>query len=433
MKNTWLGLCAMGDARELSITRLGAHGDGVAETEDGPVFVPFALSGERIKAEVIKERGRLVKILEASASRVSPVCKHFGPEVSDSEKTEKGCGGCALQHLAPEAYRDWKQGIVKQALATRGFDTELEPMISVGLGARRRAVLTARRLGREVRIGFHAAGSHELIDLEMCPVLSPDIVAVIAGLRQLVGPLINDRSEMRITVLRAVNGLDVDISGGSPVRSPKLQAALAEQAAGLSILRLCFDHDPLYQAAAPFIRCGAAEVVPAPGIFLQASAQAEAAMAEIAVGALGKRAKYAADLFCGVGAFSFALASKAKVLAIDNDAAAIDALENANRLTQGVRGIETRRRDLFQEPLSRKELEPFDLVLFDPPRAGAKAQAEMLAKSKVPVVVAISCNPSTLARDLRILIDGGYRLESVTPIDQFMFTAHVEVAAVLTR
>lgn len=423
----------MGDTTKLKIERLGAQGDGVSGTGSGTVFVPFALAGETVEAEVEGDRGRLIRVLEESALRAKPVCRHFGAPPISEGAPGVGCGGCALQHFELTAYREWKSGLVSQALAARGIEVELAPMLSVGLGARRRAVLTARRLGKPVQIGFYVAGSHDLIDLEMCPVLAPEIVSVLPGLRKLIGPLIEDRAELRLSILRAENGLDVDIAGSAERGSAKLRAALAEQAGSLGIVRLSLDQDPLYQAAAPFIRCGAAEVVPPPAVFLQASGQAEAAMAELAAAAFGKRAKQAADLFCGVGAFTFALALKAKVLAMDSDAAAIEALEDAKRRTQGVRSIETRRRDLFHEPLSRKELQPFDLVVFDPPRSGAKAQAEMLAKSKVPTVVAVSCNPGTLARDLRILLDGGYRLESVTPVDQFLFTAHVEMVAVLRR
>ncbi len=412
----------MAGLKQLKIDRLGAQGDGVAEGVDGPVFVPFALAGETVEVEVDGERGRLVSVFEASGQRVDPVCKHFGH-----------CGGCALQHLDGDGYRQWKSGLVAQAFASRGIEIDLEPIVSVGHGSRRRAVLTAKRTGKDIGIGFFEAGSHALVDIEECKVLAPEIVAVLPGVRELLGPLLADRAVARVYILAADNGLDVDIAGTAAKLSAGNKAGLAEKAAALRFIRFSLDGDPLYQSVLPTISCGAAKVVPPPSIFLQASAEAEKAMADLVVGAFGKRARQAADLFCGVGAFSFALAARAKVLAIDNDKAAIEALENANRHTQGIRGIETRARDLFQEPMSRKELEPFDLVVFDPPRAGAKDQALMLAKSKVPVVVAVSCNPATLARDLRILIDGGYRLESATPVDQFLYSPHVETVAVLRR
>lgn len=412
----------MPETRRLRIDRLGAQGDGVAVCDGVPVFVPFSLPSETVDALVEGERGRVIGVVKPSTQRVEPVCDHFGR-----------CGGCALQHYKAEAYRDWKRGLVQSALSMRGIATDVEPLVSVGLGSRRRAVLTARREGAVVRIGFHEAGSQALIDVQVCPVMASEIVNVLPGLRELVQPLVSSQTQARIHVLRADNGLDVDVSGVNAKLSSKTRAGLAEAAAALRLVRLSLDRDPLYQSGVPVVAAGLAQIVPPPGGFVQASALAEAAIAERAVAAFGKRARQAADLFCGVGAFSFALAAKAKVLAIDNERPALAALEEARRRAQGVRAIETRLRDLFQEPLSRKELDRFDLVLFDPPRAGAKDQASMLAKSKVPVVVAVSCNPATLARDLRMMIDGGYRLESVTPIDQFLFTHHVEAVAVLKR
>lgn len=406
----------------LKISRLGAQGDGVAEGDGGAVFVPFALAGETVRALVDGERGQLIEVDAASIDRVAPSCRHFGT-----------CGGCQLQHLAIDKYRDWKRGLVEQALQARGLAIDVLPLFSVGEGARRRATMTARRIGKVVELGFHGAGSHDLVEVGMCPVLAPEIVAILPGLRGLLADLLQPDAGARVYALACNNGLDVDVTGSLGKPSAQGLAKLAKAADALGLARLSLNGDPMYQAGQPMIRCGQAEIVPPPGVFLQASSAAEAEMARIAIGAFGKKARQVADLFCGVGAFSFVLASKAKVVAIDNDSAAIEALQDGIRRTQGVRGIETRMRDLFQEPLSRKELEGFDLVVFDPPRAGARAQAEMIARSKVPTVVAVSCNPATLARDLRILVDGGYRVDSVHPIDQFLYTHHVEVVAVLRR
>ncbi len=410
------------ETRRLKIDRLGAQGDGIAEYNGKPVFVPFSLPGETVDAAVEGERGHVVGVAEPSAQRVEPICSHFGR-----------CGGCALQHYDAEAYRAWKCGLVRSALSMRGIKAKLEPLVGVGLGSRRRAALTVRREDAAVRLGFHKAGSRSLVNVQVCPVMASEIVDSLAGLRELVRPLLLAQSEVRLHVLKADNGLDVDVCGADAKLSPGARAGLASAAAALQLVRFSLDRDPLYQSGAPEVTAGSAKIVPPPGAFLQASAEAERAIAKRAVAAFGKRARQAADLFCGIGVFSFALAAKAKVLAVDNERAAIEALEQAKRRTQGVRAIETRLRDLFQEPLSRKELEAFDLVLFDPPRGGAKDQASMLANSKVPVVVAVSCNPATLARDLRIMMNGGYQLKSVTPIDQFLFTHHVEVVAVLKR
>ena len=203
---------------------------------------------------------------------------------------------------------------------------------------------------------------------------------------------------------------------------------------GLSgIVRFSYAGDVIYQRDLPRIAMGRASVVVPAGVFLQASGLAERTMAALITGALGKKVRRVADLFAGVGAFTFPLAERQSVLAVDSDGDALAALRLAARGADGLKPIETKLRDLFREPLSRKELEGFDAVVFDPPRAGAKAQAEMIAKSKVPLAVAVSCNPATLARDVRILMDGGFRLQSLTPVDQFVYTAHVEAVAVLAR
>lgn len=418
----------MGKVIECEITRLGAQADGIAEVEGRQVFVPYALTGEVVRAEVDGPRGRLIEVVRASPERVTPVCRHFGV-----------CGGCAIQHLACDKYNAWKRGIVAAAFASRGLDVEIADMISVGHGARRRAVFTAARDGREIALGFHAAGSHDIVDLAECAVVDASIVRLLPALKSLVAPLVPSRGEMRIMVLAAANGLDVAIEVEGPIEGPRQslsagqRARLGAGAAELKLLRFSLNGDPLYQLAEPYVTMGAAHVTPPPGVFLQASAEAEAAMARIVVEALPKRAKRAVDLFSGMGAFSFWLATRVKVLAIDSDANAISALEAGKRHVQGLKPIDAKVRDLMREPLSRKELEGFDLAVFDPPRAGAQPQAEMLSKSAVPIVVAVSCNPATLARDARILVDGGYKLLRATPIDQFLYSPHVEVVAVFTR
>jgi 23S rRNA (uracil1939-C5)-methyltransferase len=409
---------------ELKITKLGAQADGVAEGSGEPIFVSGALPGEVIRAEVEGARARLVEVLSASPDRVEAACRHFGT-----------CGGCAIQHLARDRYNEWKRGIVTAAFSARGLDANIGELISVGHGARRRAVFTATRDGREIALGFHAAGSHDVVDLTECAVVDAGIVRLLPSLRTFIAPLVPSKGGARVTVLAATNGFDVavEVDGMGPNLPAGQRARLAAGAAELNLLRFSINGDPVYQMAAPLVAMGAAHVTPPPGVFLQASAEAEAAMARLIVEALPRRAKRAVDLFSGMGAFSFALAARVKVLAIDSDANAIAALEMGKRHAQGLKTIDTKVRDLMREPLSRKELEGFDLAVFDPPRAGAQAQAEMLAKSAVPVVVAVSCNPATLARDARILIDGGYKLGRVTPVDQFLYSPHVEVVAVFTR
>lgn len=412
----------MTDPTRLSITRLGAQGDGVADTGSGPVFVPFALPGETVTAEVSGERGRLVAVEVPSPARVAPLCRHFG-----------ACGGCALQHLARPAYEEFKRGLVEQALASRGItNAPIGGLVAVGPGERRRAALSARRAGSDVVLGFHEEKGDAIVDLAECPVLAPQIVAALPGIRALLAPLMSRDSEARVLATITATGLDIVAEGLTTKLSAGARAALASAAAHMRLVRLALGRDVVYATGKPTVHFPPAEVILPEGAFLQAAPSAENTMAGLIAAAVGK-AKRVADLYCGCGTFTFALARKATVLAVDSSADSIAALADAARRAQGIKKIETKVRDLAHEPLSRKELEGFDAVVLDPPRAGARAQCEMLAKSKVPAVVAVSCNPATLARDLRILLDAGFRIEAVTPVDQFLFTPHVEVVAALRR
>ncbi len=423
------------------VTGLGARGDGLLmplETEasgaDQKIYAPFVLPGETVRLAPAAQTGGIdididaptLEIVTPHAERAAPVCRHF-----------TRCGGCALQHAGDSLYRAWKSSLVEAALAQHGLSAAMAPLESVGLGARRRVVLTAEIAQRgHVALGFHAARSHDIVEIEECPVADAGITARLDGLRAVcaqLAPALQKRERIRLDVLAAANGLAVDIAAAVRSLTAGEQARLADHAKALGLIRLTLNADPLYLAAVPVVRCGQADVAPPPAAFLQASAVAEAVMANLVTAALPKRAKRAADLFCGIGALTFPLAGKVAVFAADSAPDALAALETAARNTQGLRQIETRRRDLAREPLSRKELEPFDLVVFDPPRAGAAEQAKALAKSRVPVVAAVSCNPATLARDLRILVDGGYRIERITPIDQFVYAPHVEAVAILRR
>lgn len=412
----------MTDPIRLHITRLGAQGDGIAETGSGPVYVPFALPGETVTVEVAGERGRLVAVETQSPDRIVPLCRHF-----------TACGGCALQHLARPAYEAFKRGLVEQALAARGIAGGLiKDLIAVAPGERRRAAFSARRSASGVVLGFHEEKGDAIVDIAECPVLAPEIVAVLPGLRAMLAPLMPRDGEARVLATLTASGVDIVVEGLPAKLSADTRATLATAADELRLVRLALGRDVVYATAKPTVRFPPAEVALPEGAFLQAAPSAETAMAELIASTVGK-ARRVADLYCGCGTFTFALARKASVLAVDSSAESIAALADGARRAQGIKKIETRVRDLAHEPLSRKELEGIDAVVLDPPRAGARAQSEMLAKSRVPVVVAVSCNPATLARDLRILLEAGYRLEAVTPVDQFLFTPHVEVVAVLRR
>lgn len=410
----------MAEFRQLTINGLGGKGDGFAEHDDGRVFIPGALPGEVWRRTV----DGTFALVTASAARAVPPCAHFGT-----------CGGCIAQHMDDDLYVHWKTAQVTDAFALQGLAIEAKPLWRAGSGTRRRVTFSAEIRSGKALIGFRAAGSHDLVAIEMCPVAEPRIVAALPLLRDLsqVAAAKGQMTEARISVLAADNGLDVAIDSDpvAPLDAATRQA-LANTALAGGVVRLTIDGHEVMQLGKPRLAMGGVDVEIPPGVFLQAFAAAEAFMAQQVVKALG-RARAVADLFCGVGAFSFPIAARARVHACDSDPGALGALSHAMRHAKGLKPIEVRRRDLFREPLSRGELAAFDGVVFDPPRAGAIAQATALAKSKVPVVAAVSCHPATLARDARVLIDGGYRLESVQPIDQFVYSSHVEVVAVFRR
>ncbi|MGH6814379.1 MAG: class I SAM-dependent RNA methyltransferase [Hyphomicrobiaceae bacterium] len=404
---------------EATITRLGSHGDGIAETPAGPQYVPFALPGERWQVGQTQPPLCTVR----SPQRQAPVCRHFGL-----------CGGCRAQHMAPDLYRQWKQDLVVEAFRRRGLDPPVAPMRGVAPGARRRAVFGVARVGGRIVLGFHERGRHALVDLNECAVLDPAIVAVLQGLRTIADTAFPAAvpADARLVATRTGTGLDVAATGAGRDFSAAARMSLARSAQAARLVRLTIDGDVFFAQGEPTITFGKAAVVLPPGAFLQATSEAEATMVLEVMSAVGK-ARRVADLFCGLGTFTFPLAAGARVLAADSEPRALAALATAARRTQGLKPIETRLRDLLREPLSPNELAAFDAVVFDPPHGGAKAQAERLARSRVPLVVAISCNPATLARDARILIDGGYDLQRVRPIDQFLFSAETEAVAVFRR
>jgi 23S rRNA (uracil1939-C5)-methyltransferase len=406
----------MRDAPALDIVRLGAQGDGIALGADGESFVPFALPGERVREG---SQGLPAIMSSPSPERRAPICKHFGT-----------CGGCVAQHMSDALYAEWKRGIVVEALRHRGLDPDVAPLARIPPATRRRAVLTAQRTASGVVLGYHRRRSHELFAVEECPVLTPAIVLQLAALRAVIATL--DATDVRVTVLATPSGLDVELDAEKPALASKV-ARLVQAAAPLArIARVSTNGATVFEHTRPMLDIDGTAVVPPPGAFVQAVGEAERLMAEAVLQATPK-AKRIADLFTGIGTFTLRLARRARVLAIDSDRHAITALEAAARQAQGLKPIEVRVRDLFRDPLSPRELDVFDAVVFDPPYAGAKVQAEALARAKVPVVAAVSCNPATLARDLRILVNGGYRIERIVPIDQFLYSAHVETVAILRR
>ncbi len=403
-----------------TIDRLGAQGDGIAPTESGEVFVPFTLPGETVTAARHKDRADLLAVLEASPLRVGPACRHF---------TE--CGGCAPQHMESGAYLDWKRDRLVQALKSKGIVAEVGATVACPPHTRRRATFTARRAGAGMLLGFNRHLSSEIIGIEECPISLPPIVAALGRLRALADLVCATRDPFHLMVTATASGLDIAAQGSGRMGEKQRRIA-ADFVIREGFSRLSVDGEIIVEPKKPVVMFGDVAVAVPPGVFLQATAGAEQAMADL-VGRHVFRAKRVADLFSGCGSFALRLAAKSEVHAVEGDAAALAALDRGFRFARGLKKVGVEKRDLFRRPLTFRELAAFEGVVFDPPRAGAEDQARQIARSEVPYVAAVSCNPVTLARDLRILLDGGYSLKSVTPIDQFLWSPHVEAVALLEK
>ena len=408
---------------ELTIDAVGGEGDGVAP---GPVFVPFTLPGERVVATGGGERRDLQEVLSASADRVEPPCPHFG-----------ACGGCALQHWAHQPYLAWKLERLDATLQRQQIETEILPPFAAAPATRRRVALHARRGTREAaRLGYKARKSWDLVDIAVCPISDPAIQAAIPALKRLAAPLLeHPKSAPTLHVTLTEDGLDIDISGverKSGGLSADARVQLAERAAEAGFARVTLDGEAAYLARQPRVRLGAATVSLPPGAFLQATPQAQAAMAAFVADAAAG-AHRIADLFCGVGTFTFPLAAIAPVHAADFDPAAIRALGSALASVPGLKAVTAEARDLVRRPVLAEELKKTDLAVFDPPRAGALEQTAELARSGVARVIGVSCNPATFARDARALIDAGFALDRVLPVDQFLWSPHIELVGVFSR
>jgi 23S rRNA (uracil1939-C5)-methyltransferase len=297
---------------------------------------------------------------------------------------------------------------------------------------RRRVSLHARRRNGKAAVGFMAAHSHDLVAIDVCPVLAPELASAPRIAHSIASQFIAAETTFDILLTATATGLDCNLRGlGKADRWPT--ADLARLLDRLAVIRLSIDGEPLIATAKPMIECGRASVpLPPGGGFLQATAEAERILAHQVLERM-RQARNVADLFCGIGPFALRLAEHRPVTAIDIDAPALAALDFALRHTRGLKPITTQRRDLFREPLSAGELAPFDAVIFDPPRQGADTQARQLAQSRVQTVIAVSCDAATFARDAATLISGGYRLSQITPLDQFRWSSHIEIVATFTR
>ena len=411
-------------AETLRIDHVAYFGDGVAPLPGGNVYVPYTLGGETVEVTEVHghpDRRKLVAVKQASPERIAPFCPHFTV-----------CGGCAIQHWEARAYRAWKRNIVVESLAQAGIACEVAPLVDAHGSGRRRITLHARMGTHEVlKVGYAAASSHDIVPVDRCPVLDPALDggldaawAIAEALRPMRKPL-----DIQFTATRG--GLDADVRGSGPVNAT-MTSKLSAIAQAHRLARLTRHGELVVLRNPPVVAMGTAEVTLPPGSFLQATEAGEQALAALVLDHAG-RARHVADLFCGVGPFALRLAAKSRVAAFDSDAGSVAALQKAATTTSGLKPVKADARDLFRRPLVPQELRDYDTIVFDPPRQGAQAQAAQLAASKVPALVAVSCNVTTFARDARILIDGGYRIEGVTPVDQFRHTPHVELVARFSR
>lgn len=411
----------IGAPRELTIDAVGAQGDGLAEG----LFVPLTLPGERILADFEGERGRLIEVLSPSPDRVVPPCPHFGV-----------CGGCALQHWAREPYLAWKVERIGETLAREGLSAEILTPFGAPPGSRRRLALHARRESGRVVLGFKGRRSWRVGRIDSCVVAEPGLVAALQALAAIAEPFLEHPSSApTLHVTATLTGLDIDVTGveaksGGLSADARLRAA--DAAAKADVARVSLAGEVIFQARAPMVRMGEATVALPTGAFLQAVPEAEMAMAAFAIEGVAGAGRIA-DLYCGVGAFTFPLARIAPVRAADVSAGAIRALASAIATAPGLKAIAAEARDLDRRPVLAAEFSGVDAVVIDPPRAGAAVQCREIARSGVARVVGVSCNPATFARDARILVDGGFRLETVLPVDQFLWSPHIELAALFSR
>jgi 23S rRNA (uracil1939-C5)-methyltransferase len=421
---------------EVTVTALGGQGDGVAEGGKGLLYVPFSAPGDRLmvrprNARKGPRRAEIVEILAGGPDRILPPCPHF-----------TDCGGCSVQHIAPEAYQDWKRGIVVHAVERQGLAGDVvQSLVEGGAHRRRRARFAARRLASGTVIGFHSARSHNIVSLESCPVLAPEIVALITPLRDVLDGLLDISEQGEVAVTWSSTGADVTLV---LPRDPDMgqREALVNFSATMDLARLSWRPvgrdatdlaETIVQRRSPEIQFGGISVNVPPDAFLQPTGEGEEALRQGVLDALEGTGKIV-DFYAGCGAFSLPFAaSDRSVLAIDYAADHLAALDHAARRAGFGERVTTSRRDLDRQPLMEKDLSTFSGVVLDPPRSGAAAQIRFLAKSTVPVIAYVSCNPVSFARDARNLTEGGYTLVSVTPVDQFIWSAHVELVAVFRR
>lgn len=405
------------------IETLGHRGEGALTLRGRTIYVPLTVPGDRVRITYAGERGTLLEILEPGPTRVPAPCPHFG-----------ACGGCQLQHVDEAAYTAFKTEGIKTALAQRGIVTDIAPLARVPLGARRRATLGVSRTGKGIVLGFYEGQSHALSNIETCFVLAQPLAEMLGALHRWLDLILPAHARGSAHLTLADNGVDIDLAleKGHWREDAESVARRALLPPGLGIVRLTIDGAVAAQLAPPHVSFEDMSVALPPRAFLQPTLSGEALLRQWVREGVGD-ARRVADLFCGLGTFALPLAKTAAVLAVDTEDTALAALSDAARRHTGLKPVTVEQRDLMRSPVPAAALKAFDAVVFDPPRAGAAMQAAEIAAAGVARIVAVSCNPATFARDAKTLIDQGYALDWLRPLDQFPYTAHIELVAQFSK
>ncbi|MEM7241662.1 MAG: class I SAM-dependent RNA methyltransferase [Pseudomonadota bacterium] len=403
-----------------TINRLGARGEGIVQNGAEEIYVPFALPGEVIAGGVSADRIEKPKIVTPSELRVSPKCKHF-----------KTCGGCRLQHYNPDALAAWKGALISDALEKFNLKTEIKPTHTSPPNSRRRATLSGRRSKSGTVIGFHGAASDQIIDIQECPILDPRILDGWPVYDMLVIKGASRKGSIKLAVTVSDTGLDISVSDAKPLSAQENQY-ISMFCVDKQVARLVWNGEMAFQSTPPTITLDGIQLRLVAHGFLQATEFGQNALIDTVRGIVRDK-RTTVDLFSGMGTFSLPLAKTRAFHAVEHGRDMLSALQATANQASDLYPITTEHRDLFRRPLMPDELNKFDSLVIDPPRAGALAQCHEIAKSKIDTIAFVSCNPATFARDARVLVDAGFSLNWVLPIDQFLWSPHVELAAEFTR
>lgn len=393
------------------IVRIAAQGDGI--TQDGR-HVALSAPGD-----IIDENGGLIH----GSHHIDPICPHFNL-----------CGGCQLQHVSDDALEQFVAERIEYALQGQGIEKPIFHDIYLSPPkSRRRVSLRSSWVGKNFQLGFSSEKSHRILDIKQCDVMTAKLFALVQPLRHFLKPMIDRRRNVQIKMAQIDQGIDILIENWSPEGLDQIES-LSEFARTHQLARLSVD-DGLDDGLGPVTQWEPEPAtitlhdvaVPYPHFaFLQATQDGEDMLVE-AVRDIMQDAVKIADLFAGLGTFSLSAQKHQKIYAAEGMRAAILALKSASARAQ--RQVFTEHRDLYRRPLSVEELNRFDAVILDPPRAGAREQVDQLAASSVKIIAYVSCNPSSFARDAKRLIAGGYRLEKIWPVGQFRWSTHVELVS----